>query len=322
MKVVTQKEKERPGKGPVLKQLVLGSVVSVAVLASGCASQSALDAETSAAAEPVEQAQVVQSAAPAPDSDAESNQKADPEPKVAQVEAPVQPASEPKQAAKEAAKTSEPAQPVVKAASAGETQADALMASLAKKDKFEVISEAPAEVAVKKVDSKVADAKPKTSSKPKAKPKKLVQKALEVSAADLPVTIDIWTLKRSTLPGDDSLVLTTPTWQMGGGDYLSQVWLTLRDGQLAVNSSSDIDPEVAGSGVKLNGGELKRFDRIEGNNVAILEGDWINDIASGGQLEIMMGFFPDKKKTSPLFKSDASLDALSRLVPTLNALAN
>lgn len=201
----------------------------------------------------------------------------------------------------------------------GERAADAMMASLAKKDKFAVIS-APAEAAPAAEQSDVPDVNSATEVAVEKPATILMQKALDITKADLPVTIELWTLKEDRKQAGNPLVLTTPTWQMGDGDYLSQIWLTLTESHLAVHSSSDIDPEIPGTGVTLGDGELQAFTRIEDNNIAILEGDWFSRMAAGGSLKLALGFFPDKKKTSPLFKSEANLDALSRLAPTLKAL--
>lgn len=200
-----------------------------------------------------------------------------------------------------------------------ESAADAMMASLAKKDKFAVIS-APAEAAPSAAQSDVSDVNSATEVAVEKPATILMQKALDITKADLPVTIELWTLKEDRKQVGNPLVLTTPTWQMGDGDYLSQIWLTLTESHLAVHSSSDIDPEIPGTGVTLGDGELQAFTRIEDNNIAILEGDWFSRMAAGGSLKLALGFFPDKKKTSPLFKSEANLDALSRLAPTLKAL--
>lgn len=140
-------------------------------------------------------------------------------------------------------------------------------------------------------------------------------KALNVSSSDLPLTVELWTL-REQYNNTAALVLKTPTMQMGERNYFSQISLTLEADQLVIYSSSDIDADLSGIGVKLNGGELIPFDRIEGTNAGILEGDWMNKLAGGGELEIMLGFFPGREATTPLFTRIASVDALSSLVPT------
>lgn len=145
--------------------------------------------------------------------------------------------------------------------------------------------------------------------------KKSLENALDVSSKDLPVTMDIWTLRESFQPGE-GLVLSTPTLQMGDGDYLSQIRLTLTPDQLVIDSSSDIDTNLKGTGVRYNGGDIIPLDRMEGSTVGIVEGDWMGRFAEGGKIEIFLGFFPDKIKDSPVFSKEASINALSKLVPT------
>ncbi|KZZ52396.1 hypothetical protein A3765_01290 [Oleiphilus sp. HI0130] len=142
-----------------------------------------------------------------------------------------------------------------------------------------------------------------------------LENALDVSRKDLPVTVDIWTLRQSFEQGED-LVLSTPTLQMGDGDYLSQIRLILKSDQLVIDSSSDIDANLEGVGVRINGSEIIPLDRMEGSTIGIVEGDWMSRFAEGGTIEILLGFFPDKSTDSPVFAKEASLDALSKLVPT------
>lgn len=247
-----------------------------------------------------------------------------------------------------------------------EKDADEMMASLAKKDKYALVEAEPAaeqkaeakvkqapvekkqieKVAPKKVDNavkqeaKVAVVAPVVAPEPAPEPapkvevakvekpapktqperKKLVKKALDAGLKDLPITLDMWSLRKNA--NDGHLQVSTPTWQMGEGSYLSQIWLTADKSGLFVHSSSDIDPNAKGSGVELNGGERVPFTRIESGNVAVLEGDWMEKLSDGGTLEIFLGFFPGKTPPSPTFKSDASLDALTRLVPTYQQLVN
>ena len=153
---------------------------------------------------------------------------------------------------------------------------------------------------------------PKVASKPS---KASMKNALNVSSSDLPLKVEIWTL-REGFEDEGNLILRTPTMQMGEGDYYSQISLTLEENQLIIYSSSDIDTDLSGIGVRLNGSELIPFDRIEGTNAGILEGDWMSKLSAGGSLEIMLGFFPGKETTSPVFKRVASIDALEKLVPT------
>lgn len=246
---------------------------------------------------------------------------------------------------------------------AGQVQdADAMVASLARKEKYALVEEpavtdvAKAAPVKERVTAKtVVEEKAKTVEKaapPKAAPapavtktqsqsvsteakpskaaasqatekqakRKLVKKAINASEKDLPISLDMWSLGKDL--DSSRLLLSTPTWQMGEGSYLSQVWLTIEERGLMVHSSSDIDPNAKGSGIALNGGERIPFSKIEAGNIAVFEGDWMNRLSDGGKLDIYLGFFPGKTPPSPTFNSDASLDALTRLVPTYQQLMN
>lgn len=240
---------------------------------------------------------------------------------------------------------------------ASEQNADALMASLAASSKpaksasKPVAKAEPKKAKAEPVEKKVAKAKPAPKAEPvKKAAEKLVEKPkvaeaapkktapvaaapapepkagaassepLDIKLSDLPVKLDLWSIRKS-LQGD-GLLLTTPTWEIGAGSHLSQIWLTLEEQQLSIHSASDIDPEAKGSGVSLNGSDTVPFSRIDDGKIAVLEGDWMKQFADGGTLEIHMGFFPGKTPRSPTFKTDAPLDALMRLVPTYEQLKN
>ncbi len=151
---------------------------------------------------------------------------------------------------------------------------------------------------------------------------KVKGKAFDVSRADLPVSHGIWKIKRGEALLDKDIVISTPTWEMGKAGYMSQIWVTVMDDRILVNSSSDIDSKPGETGVRIDGGELIPFSKIEGNNIGVLEGDWLDTLAAGKQLEFFMGFFPDREPRSETFRSDVSLEGMSRIVPTYRNLMN
>ena len=178
-------------------------------------------------------------------------------------------------------------------------------------------------VKVKPQDTKPVDvaAKPKLIKKKMAAVNRgLSTKPLAIGKKDLPKTYDIWKLKQGVARLEKGIVVSTPTWEMGKEGYMSQIWLTLMEGQLLINSSSDIDPTAGAIGVKINGGELIPFTRIEDNNIGVLEGQWLDQLKAGGTMDIFLGFFPGKRPQSDVFKTDISLDSLSRVVPTYRNL--
>jgi len=172
----------------------------------------------------------------------------------------------------------------------------------------------------KVVKSAPVVAKPELVKTPAAAKRNLSKKPLSVVLADLPVTYDIWQLKQGNSALEEGLVISTPTWEMGKEGYMSQIWLTLMEEKILVNSSSDIDESAGTLGIKINDGELIPFTRIIDNNIGVLEGQWLEKLKAGGEMDIYLGFFPDKRPISEVFKSDVILDNLSRVVPTYRNL--
>ena len=145
-------------------------------------------------------------------------------------------------------------------------------------------------------------------------------KPFNVSASKLPFTYDIWTIRKGNTPLTQGLVIATPTWEMGKEGYTSQIWLTMMEDKIHVNSSSDIEPASKGLGIRIDGGDLIPFSSIEDNNIGVIDGKWLDKLAIANKIDIYLGFFPGKKPTSDNFKSDLSLSNLARMVATYRAL--
>tara|TARA_R110001592_G_scaffold177076_2_gene417325 strand:- start:135528 stop:136481 length:954 start_codon:yes stop_codon:yes gene_type:complete len=141
-----------------------------------------------------------------------------------------------------------------------------------------------------------------------------------VSASKLPFTYDIWTIRKGNTPLTQGLVIATPTWEMGKEGYMSQIWLTLMEDKIHVNSSSDIETASKGLGIRIDGGDLIPFTSIAEKNIGVITGKWLNKLALANKVDVYLGFFPGKKPTSDTFKSDLSLDNLARMVATYRAL--
>lgn len=254
----------------------------------------------------------------------------------------------------ETADSAEPAQ--TEAVEAAEDHADAMMASLAAKSKFDepkisepvVKTEEPIAPVVSEVKPTVENVKSATKVEVKEEPvvsvampaeaempepsievkptpvKKMVSKSakpLNATLKDLPIEYDIWKIRKGEATLDKDLVIATPTWDMGESQHLSQIWITIMDDKLLVNSSSDIYAPQGKAGIKLNGGELVPFDRIVERNIGVLDGEqWIDLLSAGGKLDVFMGFFPDRVPKSDIFKSSLELDSLARVVATYKKL--
>jgi hypothetical protein len=145
-------------------------------------------------------------------------------------------------------------------------------------------------------------------------------KAFSVTSKQLPFSYDIWTIRKGNTPLTQGLVIVTPTWEMGKEGYMSQIWLTLMEDNIHVNSSSDIETASKGLGIRIDGGDLIPFSRVAETNIGVIEGKWLDRLARAEKIEVYLGFFPGKKPTSDTFKSDLSLNNLDRIVATYRLL--
>ncbi len=160
-------------------------------------------------------------------------------------------------------------------------------------------------------------------SRPESKPSpKGMGKPLNVSKKDLPVNYGIWKIRKGEATLDKDIVITTPTWEMGKEGYMSQVWVTVMDDKILVSSSSDIDSTTPGIGLSFDKGNLIPFSKVEGNNIAVLEGQWLDTLVNSSKMDIYLGFFPDRRPKSDTFKSDLDLEGIGRVVPTYLKMIN
>lgn len=183
----------------------------------------------------------------------------------------------------------------------------------------------PAPAAKKAAEVTAQATEKKTSQAPERVEKQVTgptsnAQAFSVNARQLPFTYDIWTIRKGNTTLTEGLVITTPTWEMGKEGYMSQIWLTLMEDKIHVNSSSDIETASKGMGIRIDGGDLISFSSIAENNIGVIEGRWLDRLALANKVDIYLGFFPGKKPTSETFNSDLSLDNLARIVATYRAL--
>tara|TARA_R110002167_G_scaffold230583_6_gene435787 strand:+ start:339 stop:1256 length:918 start_codon:yes stop_codon:yes gene_type:complete len=145
-------------------------------------------------------------------------------------------------------------------------------------------------------------------------------KPFNISAKKLPFSYDIWTIREGNTPLTKGLVITTPTWEMGKEGYMSQIWFTMMEDAIHVNSSSDIEPASKGLGIRIDGGDLIPFTSLADNNIGVISGQWLDRLAAANKVDVYLGFFPGKKPTSDTFTSDLSLSNLARMVATYRVL--
>jgi hypothetical protein len=145
-------------------------------------------------------------------------------------------------------------------------------------------------------------------------------KPFSVTAKQLPFSYDLWTIRKGNTPLTQGLVIVTPTWEIGKEGYMSQIWITLMEDKIHINSSSDIETASKGLGIRIDGGDLIPFNSIAETNIGVVEGRWLDRLSRAEKIEIYLGFFPGKKPTSETFKSDLSLNNLDRVVATYRVL--
>ncbi len=137
----------------------------------------------------------------------------------------------------------------------------------------------------------------------------------DLTMSALPKQYGPWIVEKKSGIGQVNAVISTPTWQMGRGDHSSQIWLTLTPDQLRVNSSSDIDLDTGSTGIKIGGGPLIPFTRLEGQTVAVIEQNLTDQLRQGGKLTIFLGFWPEETPKGKTHQSDISLDKLTAVLP-------
>ncbi len=223
--------------------------------------------------------------------------------------APVQESGTAKEAAPAPEKASQQSQsveamPVTKAASAAPKKAEPAAA-----EETETASAAGSAVAEEPVVTESPEPEPAVSSG-------------RYSMKDLPLSYDIWKIRKGQSRLDNDVVITTPTWEMGEPGYNSQIWLTLMDDKLLVNSSSDIYTSDGKAGIRIDNGDLVPFSRIVSNNIGVVDGNWLDALARGGKIYVYMGFFPDREPKSGIYQSELSLKNLMKVVNAYKSFLN
>tara|TARA_R110002072_G_scaffold45422_6_gene126356 strand:+ start:9640 stop:10596 length:957 start_codon:yes stop_codon:yes gene_type:complete len=195
-------------------------------------------------------------------------------------------------------------------------QAEVKIRQPEKVDVKEKIVETPVVVEIKTAEKPVEGVQRKVTEKAA----EISAKPFNVSANKLPFNYDIWTIRQGNTPLTKGLVIATPTWEMGETGYTSQIWLTMMEDKLHVNSSSDIETASKGLGIRIDGGDLIPFSSIADDSIGVIKGQWLNKLAAANKIDIYLGFFPGKKPTSKTFSSDLSLKNLARMIATYRML--
>ena len=116
------------------------------------------------------------------------------------------------------------------------------------------------------------------------------QSAAEVIKESQLIDFGIWKIEnRQGGQFSGKCQLSTATFQIDQQDYAAQVWLTVVDDKLLVNSTFDINIKQSGIGIKTDNGVLQRFsDKVYSSN-AVWSGNITKTLKSSNNLKIILG---------------------------------
>lgn len=114
--------------------------------------------------------------------------------------------------------------------------------------------------------------------------------ASKVSSAFTTSNFGIWTVEKNWDGKHPGVCrISTPTMQIDQHDFTSQLWFSVIDGKLLVNSTTNIDIKQPGVGIKANNGTLKRFaEKVHASN-AVWSGNLKKTLKSSDELKIILG---------------------------------
>jgi hypothetical protein len=138
----------------------------------------------------------------------------------------------------------------------------------------------------------------------------------------LPMSVKAWTLAKNPLSKEGKPYMKSLTSQMGDGEYSSQIWFTVEDGYLAVNSTSDIDTRGTEAGIQINGGGFIPFSRYSGKSSAVIDQNLLGQLDDGGKINVKLAFFPDRNASPDFQTAEVSIDPLKQLIPAYRSITN
>lgn len=110
--------------------------------------------------------------------------------------------------------------------------------------------------------------------------------------------VGIWTIEKSQ-EGEYAGVcrVSTPTRQLSQPDYSTQLWLNIINDELIVNTSTKVDINQQGVGVKANNEKLTPFSKSLYPDTVVWSGNLAEILNKSGQLDIVIGGSELGKKT-------------------------
>ncbi len=144
-------------------------------------------------------------------------------------------------------------------------------------------------------------------------PEVKVQSASQVIKASRLIDFGIWNIEEDwdgRHPGECRL--STATMQIDQHDFTTQVWLTVIDDKLVVNSTFDINIKQPGIGIKADNGSLQRFSEKVYSSNAVWSGNLSKTLKNNNKLKIILGGGELGKKTH---ETSVSLKGLKKGYP-------
>jgi len=121
-------------------------------------------------------------------------------------------------------------------------------------------------------------------------PKAKIQPASQVINDSQLIDFGIWKIENNwddKHPGECRL--STATMQIDQHDFTTQLWLTVVNDKLVVNSTMNIDIKQPGVGIKAGNGALQRFSEKVYSSNAVWSGNLAKTLKSNDQFRIILG---------------------------------
>ncbi|MFD2229573.1 hypothetical protein [Alkalimarinus sediminis] len=130
---------------------------------------------------------------------------------------------------------------------------------------------------------------------------------------DLGKSYGIWTLKDA---GNGFCKLKTPTLQISGKDYSSQIWLDIEEQKVVVNAYMPLNINHPKTGIQVDNQPLMPFAEKVSSTRAVVVGDMTTQLSSGKELRI---FINGKEVGKQVLKRDVKLNNMNAAISALRS---
>lgn len=133
------------------------------------------------------------------------------------------------------------------------------------------------------------------------------------SSKNLGKSYGIWTLKEAD---NGYCKLKTPTLQIGGKEYSSQIWLDIEEQKIVVNAYMPLNIEHPKTGIQIDNQALTPFTEKVNSTRAVVMGDMTSQLASGKELHI---FINGKEVGKQVLKRNVKLTSMNNAISALRS---